>query len=199
MINIRVLSLLSFTPLLAHDVELRFPNFSHDTIEYIKTVAKGYPGKSIKIEVIPETTFFEKIKNTITSSDNFNKRGQGDSFLSKDTLFFLLKGCFGASTVSYISIAYIIYRAYTIAKKINAWFVVENEDQDNPMNDIERMLFKNKSLKISDLDEKWISYYITLNTYLKKKGVRNYFFKNNRYDDLLLRYATYRRTKPLNQ
>lgn len=57
------------------------------------------------------------------------------------------------------------------------------------MSDIERMLSRNRTLKLSKSDKKWLSYYVSLNIYLRKKGLRNYFIQNKELDRLILAYT----------
>ena len=190
MINIRGLSFLFFVSILtAHDIELRIPELSDQHLQYLKELGQQYPGKTMKIEVLPETTFFEKIKNSLAGNGNSESKGQGDGFSTKSAVFYFIKSCFGASAVSYFSIAYIIYRAYKIAKKISLWFKEDDKEESDTMSDIERMLSRNRTFKLSKSDKKWLSYYVSLNIYLRKKGLRSYFIQNKKLDELILAYT----------
>lgn len=190
MINIRVLnSFFIVFSLYSYDIELRIPDVSDEHLNYIQQLNISYPGKTMKIEVIPETTFFEKIKNSLTGNENTELKGQGDLFSTKKVALYFIKSCFGVTAVSYFSVAYVIYRAYKIAQKIKLWFKEDdNQEETNTMDDIERMLFKKKSYLLSPSDEKWLSYYVRLNAYLKTKGLRAYFIKNKQLDKLILAY-----------
>ena len=190
MINIRGLSFLFFVSIVtAHDIELRIPELSDQHLQYLKELGQQYPGKTMKIEVLPETTFFEKIKNSLAGNGNSESKGQGDGFSTKSAVFYFIKSCFGASAVSYFSIAYIIYRAYKIAKKISLWFKEDDKEESDTMSDIERMLSRNRTFKLSKSDKKWLSYYVSLNIYLRKKGLRSYFIQNKKLDELILAYT----------
>ena len=190
MINIRGLSFLFFVSIVtAHDIELRIPELSDQHLQYLKELGQQYPGKTMKIEVLPETTFFEKIKNSLAGNGNSESKGQGDGFSTKSAVFYFIKSCFGASAVSYFSIAYIIYRAYKIAKKISLWFKEDDKEESDTMSDIERMLSINRTFKLSKSYKKWLSYYVSLNIYLRKKGLRSYFIQNKKLDELILAYT----------
>ena len=185
MINIRVLSVLLFSVTLqCHDIELRIPDLSETNIDHIKKLGQNYPGKTMKIEVIPETTFFEKIKRNITGENGSKSKGEGGSVSSRAAFMYFIKSCFGTTAVSYFSIAYVIYRAYKIAKKINLWFKEDEEEKDD-MNTIERMLFKNKKYKLSNIEMFYLNTYITLHKQLRLCGLRNYFSVNKKLDKII--------------
>ncbi len=189
MINIRGLSFLFFVSIVtAHDIELRIPELSDQHLQYLKELGQQYPGKTMKIEVLPETTFFEKIKNSLAGNGNSESKGQGDGFSTKSAVFYFIKSCFGASAVSYFSIAYIIYRAYKIAKKISLWFKEDDKEESDTMSDIERMLSRNRTFKLSKSDKKWIKLYMKIDSFLREKKLRSFFFFKKESDFLIKSY-----------
>lgn len=190
MINIRVLnSFFIVFSLYSYDIELRIPDVSDEHLNYIQQLNISYPGKTMKIEVIPETTFFEKIKNSLTGNKNTELKGQGDLFSTKKVALYFIKSCFGVTAVSYFSIAYVVYRAYKIAQKISLWFKEDNtQEETNTMNDIERMLFKKKSYSLSPSDEKWIKLYMKMDSFLREKRLRSFFFFKQESDFLIKSY-----------
>lgn len=133
-----VLTLLlnSFT-LLAYDIEVRVPTLDQHYVTIIQELWKKCPS-SMKIEVIKNSTFWEKI-----TGKSISKISLTSSLLDKVpwklSTFFL-----SGSVCSYCAIAYFFYRVYCVVTKINtflSWWN-GNSQETTLIEDVERMFVR---------------------------------------------------------